>query len=796
MMKLSGSLLSLLLLLLPSLILSESYYDILGVDKDADNKAIRKAFKKLALKHHPDKNPDSEDANAIFVKLNKAYETLKDSDKRKRYDMFGEDDEESSSSGSGSWKSYQYYDDFGLYDNDELVITLDFNDFRRSVSDTYDYWFINFYSPQCSHCREIAPAWRRLSKKLDGVIRIGAVNCQDSPMLCNNEGIRGFPTLKFFDPHGSNNRIYDNGLEEDSIMDFVLESLPYNVLRLQSSDLVKKVQRRPKNQPWVVILCRSSSDCPLERPERILLNHMLEDIANIAIVDCSSKKMEMCQSKEDGEEISVRSGIYSFKDGEGVLANKGIEIQSMDYREIAHAAIKQLPKPKKVDTQKFRMILNDLEERASSPWLVHFLHDGDDEDKSIMDEDRKINSLIRKANMAIVDCRSEFSVCSDYQIRKSVYVLLKPGKDGPYEINYGREKAPDVLNFVRSAASARTMSTITGQRLESFLRKSNPLIFVDFFSPHCSPCLNFLPEFRKASVIIGGSVKFVSVDCTKNPTVCNKFNVRAYPTGIYFNGSTGNQHMFHGGHRDQDIADFVMDIVRPKVVTLEERMFTKIIHGKTPIKTLVVDFYANWCGPCMQMAPEWNKLGRLFADNPTVMIAKVDCEQHRDFCTKQAIRSYPSMRIYTDPNKYFIYTGFHREAYAFKDWIYKHMVTTAKELDDSSLQSLINKSYKQPVVVDFYAPWCGPCQRLAPKFEEAALSLQAKGVIFGKVNCDHFRHLCGRHHVQAYPTLLLYRNGYPEELQASFNKESIIEAILAIIEDATDSGYYSNRDEL
>ncbi|CAB4069323.1 DNAJC10 [Lepeophtheirus salmonis] len=554
-----------------------------------------------------------------------------------------------------------------------------------------------------------------LSKKLDGVIRIGAVNCQDSPMLCNSEGIRGFPTLKFYDAHGENQKYYDNALQEDDIMDFVLESLPYNVFRLQSSDFEKKVHRRPKEQPWVIILCKSSSDCPLERPDRILLNHILEDISNIAIVDCSSKKMEMCREKPDDEEVIVRTGIYRFRNAEDVLNNKGIRIESTDYKEIAHAAMKQLPKPKSLDTQKFRMILNDLEERSSSPWLIHFIYDEDDE--MTLDEDRKINSLIRKANMALVDCKAEFSVCSDYQIRKSVYALFKPGKDTPYEINYGREKAPDVLNFARSATNARTMTSITGQRLENLLKKPNSMIFVDFFSPHCSPCLNFLPEFRKASVLIGGSIK-------------------AYPTGMYFNGSITDKHLFHGSHRDQEIADFVMDIVRPKVVTLDERVFKKLIYGQSPIKTIVIDFYANWCGPCMQMAPEWNKLGRLFSENPTL------------------------------------------EAFAFRDWVYKHMITVAKELDDSSLQNLINKSYKQPVVVDFYAPWCGPCQRLAPKFEEAALSLQAKGVIFGKVNCDYFRHLCGRHHIQAYPTLLLYRNGHPEDLETSFNTESIINAIL------------------
>ena len=63
---------------------------MLGVSKNADNREIRKAFKKLALKYHPDKNSE-DDAHEKFLKINRAYEILKDEEKRKKYDLFGED---------------------------------------------------------------------------------------------------------------------------------------------------------------------------------------------------------------------------------------------------------------------------------------------------------------------------------------------------------------------------------------------------------------------------------------------------------------------------------------------------------------------------------------------------------------------------------------------------------------------------------------------------------------------------------------------------------------------------------
>ena len=68
----------------------QDFYKLLGVNKNADNREIRKAFKKLALKYHPDKNSE-DDAHEKFLKINRAYEILKDEETRKKYDLFGED---------------------------------------------------------------------------------------------------------------------------------------------------------------------------------------------------------------------------------------------------------------------------------------------------------------------------------------------------------------------------------------------------------------------------------------------------------------------------------------------------------------------------------------------------------------------------------------------------------------------------------------------------------------------------------------------------------------------------------
>jgi len=70
--------------------MKKSYYDILEISNDASSDQIKKAYRKLALKYHPDKNPDDSNAESKFKEISEAYECLSDKESRRNYDLFPE----------------------------------------------------------------------------------------------------------------------------------------------------------------------------------------------------------------------------------------------------------------------------------------------------------------------------------------------------------------------------------------------------------------------------------------------------------------------------------------------------------------------------------------------------------------------------------------------------------------------------------------------------------------------------------------------------------------------------------
>ena len=91
----------------------KDYYEVLGLSRQASNEELKKSFKKLAMKYHPDRNPDNPKAEDSFKEAKEAYEVLSDSNKRSAYDQFGHAGVDQSVGGGGAEGFSDFGDSFG-----------------------------------------------------------------------------------------------------------------------------------------------------------------------------------------------------------------------------------------------------------------------------------------------------------------------------------------------------------------------------------------------------------------------------------------------------------------------------------------------------------------------------------------------------------------------------------------------------------------------------------------------------------------------------------------------------------
>ncbi|GFR29666.1 dnaJ homolog subfamily C member 10 [Trichonephila clavata] len=692
---------------------SIDYYELLGVSKDADNREIRRAFKKLALKYHPDKNMGEDKAHEQFITINKAYEL-----------------------------DY-YYENFGIYDDDPEIITLTKADFVQTVLESEDLWFVNFYSPQCSHCHDLAPTWRELARKFEGVVRFGAVNCEEDLFICRQQNIYSYPSLILYPQREK----YHGSRDFTSLAEYVIHQMPYNVIKLtyQYFDQTVSMEEFESN-PWLIVTCKDSEGC-IDSDALHKLSVMLENLVNVAEVN-KMKDRKVCELIDCHTPISY---YFNLSANDPKEDRKRVEIEEVDFLELLKIVLAKLPEPESLSEETFKEMRIAFENSTTLPRLLYFAKNKEESSEANVNM-KRLEALLPDINVGVFDCQQYPAVCSSLYLRKiPTYLLFKPG--GSYEFHYGRQIIHDVAKFARDALSSQ-VHTLTPEDFPE-VTKSSQLWFIDFFAPWCPPCMQLLAHWRKASESSGHLVKFGTVDCSTHISLCRQYNINAYPTTILYNHSVPIR--YHGSHAQDQIEEFVEDILFPTFTSLSPTTFESLVKGKSKNEIWVIDFFVPWCGPCQRLAPQWRKLGKMLARVPSVRIGQVDCQAHSGLCHDLGIDSYPTIRLYprgvTGISRFSSYNDWNRDAPSIQAWIYNFLPSKVHSLNISTYRKVLND--ENPWLIDYYVPWCSHCRTFNPVFEKIALVMEDR-VKAGKINCDEFPKLCQLASVHAYPTVMFY----------------------------------------
>jgi len=186
----------------------------------------------------------------------------------------------------------------------------------------------------------------------------------------------------------------------------------------------------------------------------------------------------------------------------------------------------------------------------------------------------------------------------------------------------------------------------------------------------------------------------------------------------------------------------------------------------------LLEFYAPWCGHCKSLAPKYEELATKVKGK--FNIAKIDCTIEQPLQTRFSIGGFPTIKFLKD-GKLYQYSG-QRTVDAFVEFLeggYSSVTPTdvpktaapaaEKKAAPSDVVTLTEANFDTHTNTDtwfleFYAPWCGHCKRLAPVYEEVATALKGK-VKVGKVNCDEEKTVCSQYAISGYPTILYKKDG-------------------------------------
>jgi len=254
-----------------------------------------------------------------------------------------------------------------------------------------------------------------------------------------------------------------------------------------------------------------------------------------------------------------------------------------------------------------------------------------------------------------------------------------------------------------------------------------------------------------------------------------------------------------------------------KVVNLDPSNFKNKVLDSDEL--WLIEFYAPWCGHCKSLTPQW----KAAADelDGVVNIGAVDADKHRDLGGKYGVKGFPTIKIFgANKNSPKDYRG-GRDSTSIVEEAFKQLRQMVKDkkngggssggsgnsgnnnkkrasgdkdvviLTDSNFDEKVMNS-EEPFLIEFYAPWCGHCQRLEPEWNEAAAQLKEKTggkVKVAKVDCTENQGLAQRFGIQGFPTIKIFNagnKGSPEDYNAGRTASDIITVGMGLFESVRD----------
>jgi len=406
----------------------------------------------------------------------------------------------------------------------------------------------------------------------------------------------------------------------------------------------------------------------------------------------------------------------------------------------------------------------------------------------------EVADIVRGSGTIVtVDCGGEGKkICKSFKVKPEP-VSLKHYKDGEFHKDYDRkESVQSFVAFMKDPTgeapweeddSAQDVVHLPDpSSLAKLLRKEDKKpIMIMFYAPWCGYCKKMKPDYSAAAKEIKGEGVLAAIDVNRpeNSPVRKRYNITGFPTLIFF--KNGEQKFNYEGENKKDsIISFMRNPSQPtekpketewsdtqsEVVHLTSETFDEYL--KTQSSVLVM-FYAPWCGHCKRMKPEYEKAASKLVDlKLDGKLAAVDAQKYSGLGNRFSVRGYPSVKYFKNGELAFDVSL--REEGAIVDFMkdpkepppppppekaWSDEPSDVVHLNDDNFKPTLKKT--KHALVMFYAPWCGHCKKAKPEFNAAAAHFKdVHKVVLGAVDCTIHKAVCGVYDVKGFPTFIYF----------------------------------------
>lgn len=683
-------------------ILPENYYERLGVEKDAEERDIRSAFKKKALLFHPDKNPNDEDANTKMVELNLALNVLTNPDLRKGYDADGKEGVEKAKKDHGAQEEHhnmqdvKFFENFALYDDDKQIEVMNYIQWEASHTSTAT-WFVNFYSSSCTHCVDMADNWRRVGDRFHGMMHVAAVNCDQHFQVCRAAGVSSLPSIFMWvkgGPRSDKDKVeftpQEQGIEGysyDALEAFAVKFLPNEVRTLLPQDYPGRSQlpfNGDKGKDWVVGFCAAneSDNCDELTLRLKEIASIVDGLAGVGMINCKgfgdlckklgyevqeSKVVVFSDTQKNDNHISVSAKSIAFAVMQNLQALPVLSLKTFEEvaeNAIDHQHVSKIKKPEENAREYLILFTNpatcqhqtELGEGTSVCWTAGTAL------RKVMNalqndwEYKELEVTTFNCDQAAQDQDPRVKrLCEEMHIpqqgdEEPSLVLLKDGALNALTFVNDIKHPNEVMAFVQENFGS-VVHELNQEDIDVHITEEKQTWFVDFNAPWCHHCRDVWPEWNLASkhydLPQDIKIHFGKVNCEQNHERCEAMHVRSYPTFLLFH--EGVRHQFDFASRTaEEFVRFIKETLEPVEHEFTPDDYRTMIFD--PVKgeptepdreRWMLDFFAPWCSHCTVMSPKYREAASVLRG--VMKFGKLNCELEPGFCMQLGIRAYPTI---------------------------------------------------------------------------------------------------------------------------------------------------------